>query len=211
MKAKRLAFARKHQDWTPAQWGKVMFSNESTLQQFVVRKRHIRRPRGTRFNEKYTISTIKHPPSQMIWGAISKHGVAGIFFFPPGTTKNGSRYVELLAEKLEIHMAVHNCTIFMQDGAPCHRSKIAKTFRAENRIKVLDWLGNSPNLNPIENLWTNMKNNVAEKHPSSAKDLVKVIKEMWVKEISQELRRNLVRSMPRRLQEVIKNRRSTKY
>ena len=139
MNAKRLAFAKKHQDWTPAQWRKVMFSDESTLQQFVVRKRHARPPCGTRFNEKYTISTMKHPPNQMIWGAISKHGVAGIFFLPPGTTMNGPRYIELLAEKLKIYMAVHNCTIFMQDGAPCHGSKVAKTFLAENRIKVLDW------------------------------------------------------------------------
>jgi len=127
-----------------------MFSDECTLQQFVVRKRHVRRPRGKRFNEKYTISTMKHPPSQMIWGAISEHGVAGVSFLLPGTTMNGHRYVELLAEKLNIHMAVHNCTIFMQDGAPCHRSKVAKTFLAENRIKVLDWPGNSPDLNPIE-------------------------------------------------------------
>ena len=149
--------------------GKVMFSDESTLQQFVVRIRHVRRPRGTRFIEKYTISTMKHPPSQMIWGAISEHGVAGISFLSPGTTTNGPRYVELLAEKLKIHMAVHSCTIFMQDGAPCHRSKVAMTFLAENGIKVLDWPVNSPDLNPIENLWTNMKNKVAEKHPSSAK------------------------------------------
>jgi len=148
---------------------------------------------------------MKDPPSQMIWGAISEHGAVRIFFLSPGTTMNGPRYVELLAEKLKIHMAVHNCTIFMQDGAPCHRSKVIKTFLAENRIKVLDWPGNSSDLNPIENLWTNMKNKVAEKRPSSAKDLVKVIKEVWVKEISQEFCRNPVHSMPRRLQEVIKN------
>ena len=152
MKAKRLAFAKKHQNWTPAQWSKVMFSDEYMLQQFVVRKRHVGRSRGTRFNEKYMISTMKHPPSQMIWGAISEHGIARISFLLPGTTINGPRYVELLAEKQKIHMAMHNCTIFMQDGAPCHRSKVAKTFLAENRIKVLDWPGNSPDLNPIENL-----------------------------------------------------------
>jgi len=57
-----------------------------------------------------------------------------------------------------------------------------------------------------------MKNAVAQKHPSSAKDLVKVIKEVWVKEISQQFCRNPVHSMPRRLQEVIKNGGgSTKY
>ena len=118
-----------------------MFSDESTLQQFIVRKRHVRRPRGTRFNEKYTISMMKHPPSQMIRGAISEHGVAGISFFPTGTTMNGPRYLELLAEKLKVYMAVSYefyCTIFMQDGVPCHRSKVAKTFLAENRTKVLD-------------------------------------------------------------------------
>jgi len=102
-------------------------------------------------------------------------------------------------------MAVHNCTIFMQDGAPCHRSKVAKTFLAENRIKVLDWPGNSPYLNPVENLWTNMKNRVAEQRPPSAKDFVKVIKEVWVKEISQEFCGNLVHSMTRRLQDVIQD------
>ena len=32
MKAKWLAFAKKQQDWTPAQCGKVMFSDESMLQ-----------------------------------------------------------------------------------------------------------------------------------------------------------------------------------
>ena len=57
-----------------------------------------------------------------------------------------------------------------------------------------------------------MKNTVAQKHPSSAKDLVKVIKEVWVKEISQQFCRNPVHSMPRRLQKVIKNGGgSTKY
>ena len=65
---------------------------------------------------------------------------------------NGPRYVELLEEKLKIHIAVHNCTVFTQDGVPCHRSKVATTFLAKDKIKVLDWPGNSPDLNPIENL-----------------------------------------------------------
>ena len=105
-----------------------MFSDESTLQQFMVRKRRVRRPCGTRFMQKYTISSMKHLPRQMIWRAIFENVVAGLFFWPHGTTMNGPRYVELLEEKLKIHMAVHNCTVFMQDGAPCHRSKVAQLF-----------------------------------------------------------------------------------
>ena len=51
---------------------------------------------------------------------------------------------------LEIHMTVHCCdTIIMHDGAPCHRSNIVSE---KKKIKTLDWPGNSPDLNPIENL-----------------------------------------------------------
>ena len=34
----------------------------------------------------------------------------------------------MLKDKLELHMAIHKCKIFMQDGAPCHRSKIVTQF-----------------------------------------------------------------------------------
>ena len=37
MKMKRLDFAKKHNHWTVYNWGKVLFSGESTLQQVIVR------------------------------------------------------------------------------------------------------------------------------------------------------------------------------
>ena len=186
MKAKRLQFANNHQHWTAEQWGKVLFSDESTFQQFVVRKRHLRRPTGKRFDERYTIPTVKHFPSQMVCGAMSRNGVAALSFLPLGTTMNGPKYVQMLSEKLKLHLQVHNCQIFMQDGAPCHRSKVAKNFLDSNNIDLLEWPGNSPDLNPIENLLTNMKNKVSEKQPLCGAELVKAIKEVWVKEISKE-------------------------
>ena len=181
----------------------MLFPDESTLQQFVVRKKHVRRRVEKRFDEKYTTSTMKHPPSQMIWGAMSTNGTAGLYFLTPGTTMNGLNYVELLREKLTLHMAIHKTTIFMQDGAPCHRSKVVKEFLMKNRVKVLDWPGNSPDLNPIENLWSQMKDLVAEKQPPSAAALVAAIKDVWVKEIKNDYCPSLVASMPRRLQAVI--------
>ena len=77
MKKKRLVLAKKHLHWTADDWGKVLFSDESTFQQFVVRHKHVRRPVGKRFDQKYTSATMKHPPSQMIWGAMSKNETAG--------------------------------------------------------------------------------------------------------------------------------------
>ena len=125
---------------------------------------------------------------------------------------NGLNYVELLREKLTLHMAIHKTTIFMQDGAPCHRSKVVKEFLMKNRVKVLDWPGNSPDLNPIENLWSQMKDLVAEKQPPSAAALVAAIKDVWVKEIKNDYCASLVASVPRRLQAVMDARRGhTKY
>ena len=88
----------------------------------------------------------------MIWGGMSVNGTAGLFFLPVRTTMNAQRYTDLLKNKLELHMSIHNCTIFMQDGAPCHRAKIVTQFLKSKKIQFLDWPGNTPNLNPIENL-----------------------------------------------------------
>ena len=203
MKMKRLNFARRHQNWTVADWNKVLFSDESTFQQFGSRHQHIRRPVGKRFDEKYTIPTMKHPPSVMVWGAFSQNGTAALYFLPQKTTMNGARYLELLQEKLVLHMGIHQCTIFMQDGAPCHRARQVKDFLSSNNIELLDWPGNSPDLNPIENLWSVMKNKVAAKQPSSLKTLVEWIKQVWCKEFSKEYCQQLISSMPRRIQDVI--------
>ena len=119
MKLKRLQFAKKYKDWTNQQWSRILFSDETTIQQFASRKRTVRRTPGTRCNETFTQQTMKHTPSVMIWGAISTQGTAGLFFLDPGTAMNGKKYLELMNEKLELHMAVHNCEIFMHDGAPC--------------------------------------------------------------------------------------------
>ena len=112
---------------------------------------------------------------------------------------NVAKYAELLRNKLPTHITIHQSLVFMHDGAPCHRSKIAKQFFAENHIKILNWSGNSPDLNPVKNLWTKMKDLVSQKQPGSSS----VIKEGWVKEIFGEYSKSLMCSMPRRLQAVI--------
>jgi hypothetical protein len=45
----------------------------------------------------------------------------------------------------------------MEDGALVHRSKLAQQWRIAYGIQKLDWLPNSLDLNPIENLWKPVK------------------------------------------------------
>ena len=81
---------------------------------------------------------------------MSANGKAGIYFLKPNTTMDGAKYAEWLKHKLLTHMAIHQSLVFMHDDAPYHRSKIVTQFLTENHIKILDWPGNSPNLNPIK-------------------------------------------------------------
>ena len=58
----------------------------------------------------------------MIWGAMPARGTAGLYFVE-NTAMNYEKYLAMLKDKLNIHINVHQCNVFMQDGAPCHRAK----------------------------------------------------------------------------------------
>jgi hypothetical protein len=116
---------------------------------------------------------------------------------------NGERYQEVLEEHLLPFMGIHGCTHFLQDGAPCHASKRIKTFLAQQDFQVIDWPGNSLDLNPIENCWNHLKNMLKKKDTSSVPKLISAIKELWTQELTIDHLQKLSDSMPRRLQMVI--------
>lgn len=210
----RIAFCNRVQHWTPEMWSRVLFSDETSVKQFANRgSATVRRPPGKRYDPRYVIPTVKHSASVMIWGSFSISGRGNLWFLPANTTMTASNYLELLKDRLQTMMEVRQATIFMHDGAPCHQAKTVKNWLATQNIEVLGpWPGNSPDLNPIENLWTLVKDKVAAHQPGSYNDLIAAVKEVWCKEITPELCQKLVQSMPARVKEVIKNGgKSTRY
>jgi hypothetical protein len=123
MKAKRIDFAKAYRHWTSEDWYKVMNSDESTFKCPRTTRVKVRRPKdSSRFDSHYTIKTVKHPNSVMVWGCFSGTlGHGGLYFLPINVTMNGERYQTVLEDHLLRFMELHGCTNFLQDGAtvPC--------------------------------------------------------------------------------------------
>ncbi|GFY18915.1 putative transposase like protein [Trichonephila clavipes] len=63
----------------------------------------------------------------------------------------------------------------VKDGAPCHTARSIKAFLAEQNIPLLDWPGNTPDMNPIENIWELMKSEVAKDVITSKTQFLEII------------------------------------
>ena len=93
---------------------------------------------------------------------------------------------------------------FMQDNAPCHKAKGVLTWLGKRNVSILEWTPQSPDLNPLENLWAILFSAVKEKYEqkiNSLQELRVALKEEWER-IPKELLQKLLASLPRRLQAV---------
>ncbi len=79
----------------------------------------------------------------------------------------------------------------MHNGDFQHTSKIVKKWLEKNRIEVLTWPAQDPDLNPIENLWATLKRKVRARNPKKIAELEKICIEEWQR-IPQEDCKNLI-------------------
>ncbi|GFW00437.1 transposable element Tcb2 transposase [Trichonephila clavipes] len=181
MKAKRLNWVKQWRDEDVDFWRSVCFSDESTFEILQNKAQLVRRRRGEKFHFDCVVQTVKHPTKIMIWSVISGKGTGRLYVVK--CMMRQDQYIDVLQNRLipqlEEWFPNGEPYIFMQDGAPCHTSRSIKVFVAEQNIPLLDWTGNSPDMNTIENVWELMKREVAKDVITNKTLLLERIIHVW--------------------------------
>ena len=113
---------------------------------------------------------------------------------------NTQKYKNLLEEVWpEITNKFGNDIIFQDDNCKIHRASIINSWKDDSKIESLDWAPQSPDLNVIENVWSNLKGGLSKyaDFPSSEEILKTRVMEVWAN-ISTDYIRDLIKTMPKR-------------
>ena len=69
--------------------------------------------------------------------------------------------------------------VFQMDNNPKHTSKVVAKWLKDNKVKVLEWPSQSPDLNPMEHFWAELKKHVRVRRLTNLTQLHQLCQEEW--------------------------------
>jgi len=208
---RRLKFSIANANRPAEYWNDVIFCDETKIMLYYHDgPSKVWRKPNTALKQKNIIPTVKFGKlSVMVWGCISSKGVGELRIFNDIMTKEF--YLDILKKELTksvvdfgfINPQNPNKLQYKLYQDPKHKSWICRNWLLYNCSKVIDTPAQSPDLNPIENLWALLKKKVAKRGPTNKNALIKAIHEEWKKIPEYYDLNQLIQSMPRRLNAVL--------
>ena len=186
---------------TPDLKNKIVFSDESMLRAEDTRFMCLQRP-GEKAEPR---RKARWAPQVHVWGAIGV-GFRQLVFLEGGTV-DAPFYQEVITKFLLAKKEtdfVEAKRVFQQDGASAHTAKATQAMFQEKGVEVLEWPAWSPDLNPIENLWSILKRRMDASKLDNKDDLIEEALAAW-ESIPQETIDHLCLSFERRLRRCIEN------
>lgn len=204
----RFDFAKQHENTPVSYWEDVIFVDESKFNIFGSDgRRFVWRKPNDELNVKNLKATVKHGGGGvMVWGCMSAKGVGNLVFIDGIMDQNV--YLKILKENLKesaSKMGLGKRFKFYQDNDPKHKAQNVRLWLLYNCSKVIDTPPQSPDINPIENLWEYLDKKVRKHQISNQNDLKKCLMDEWEK-IPTEYTQKLVNSIPKRLKAVAMSR-----
>lgn len=204
---KRLQFVKDYENKDEEFWKNVIFSDESKFNLFGSDGRQMvwRKP-NTALNKANLCPTIKHGGgSLMVWGCYSYHGVGNLVFIDGIMDKMG--YLKILKENLKQSadkMGIGDTFYLYQDHDPKHDAMIVREWLLYNCRRMVKTPPQSPDANPIENLWSELERRIRTHQISNQRDLKQALIEEWEK-ITPEYIQKTASSMQKRLKAIKEN------
>jgi hypothetical protein len=201
---RRIVFANQHHEKDDEFFKRIIWSDETSVSAYPKKCRYTIRVHNTLLAD----GRISVPSLQgggftvMFWGAFTAAGPGPLVPITGNIT--AASYIELVREHLlPMIQNTDKNFIFMQDNAPVHTARSVKNFMFENNISLLEWPAQSPDLNPIENLWGAMKSRIRKDKtfPRNRAELITRFQQAWTEMAAAEFH-NLAMSVPKRLKEV---------
>ena len=182
-------------------WKRVLWSDEPKFNLFGTdgKVRVWREPREE-FQPACAVPTVKHGGGNVkVWGCFAWNEVWNLAFIDDSMT--GYMCKDILENNLfqsAVKLNLGNNIVFQHDNDPKHTAHIVKNWLNEQGIERLNWPPFSPDMNPIEHLWDEVKRRMKKHQPKKEDQLRRILQAEW-EDIGQDVIKKLVESVSNRL------------